>query len=258
MVDYARDIKIGCTFFLPLFIMKYVAKGDNFKIIILKIIRGLIFYPWGSMWYIHALILAVLLIIPFYKKKKLTYAIPLGIVLYMLGLLLNTYYFVISSTSFNVAATKILSIVSSPRNGFTEGFIFVALGMFLAKKTIDKTYNKKNNLVLPLLYLLFIVEIVLTKNLAHKDDHSLFIMLLPLIPSFFYFLTQFKINTNTKILRNYSSGIYFSQRFVIDIISLLLIPYNAISAFIITITIILIVLSILYKLNNKYINYVIK
>lgn len=260
---YIKRLMIPLIFWLtlnlPVVIYNYLQTGDSVSKIIKKLMRDLIFYPWGAMWYVLALIIAIIIISPFFKKNKLKLIVLIGFFLYLFALVCNTYYFIIAGTQLQKVIDSMLLIIKSARNGLFEGVYFVSVGMYIAKLSESKLIsNTKNNIVFIISYMLLIVEILLTKNLQHRDDHSLFITYAILIPSIFIFLTQFNLNIDSKRIRSFSTGIYFSHRFVLGIITIMIKPYNSILAFLLSLTIIVLVLGILYKVNNRYINYVIK
>ena len=58
--------------------------GQNVIVIMLKILRKAIFYPWGALWFILALILAIAIEYFFLKKKKLRIALIISSYLYII------------------------------------------------------------------------------------------------------------------------------------------------------------------------------
>lgn len=248
---------------LPIIIIKYVQQGNSFTEILSEIGKGLAFYPWGAMWYIAALMVSILLVIPFYKKNRLKTAVIVGGALYLVGLLFNTYYFVVEGTVLQRVVDTTLQTTISMRNGLFEGLFFVSAGMYIAQRSCNGAMisRKKNMAILIISYLLLITEIVLTRKLTHADDHSLFISFIVVIPSLFIFLSQLpplRRKIDTKILRNYSSGIYFSHRFVLGTITLLLPANSPVLYFSLTLFIVVTGLAIFYKIDNEKINYLIK
>ena len=87
-------------------------------------------------------------------------------------------------------------------------------------------------------------------------------MFLIVIPSLTLLLLQFNTKFKTNKLRNYSTGIFFMHSFICYLLNMILkfININISSKlfFVIVLFIVLITLTILYKVNNKYINKVIK
>ena len=231
--------------------------------IVLTTIRNLLFYPWGAMWYVLALMVAILIILPFYRRGKTKKIMIIGALLYLFALLCNNYYFVLEDTPISWFINKYLNIAISPRNGLFEGLYFVSCGMYISELLRKKQINyQKNNIIFGISYILFIAEIMLIYGLPYRDDHSLFIMLYTLIPSMFIFFLQFNVNFKSTLLRNYSTGIYFSHRFILNIVNLLIpmlsLSINKLELFGIVMAIDFIILMVLYKINNKFINYLIK
>ena len=63
--------------------------GEHIFKIVLKIIRSVIFYPYGALWYVWASMIAVFLLYWFIKKDKIRLAIISGVLLYGMGLLMK-------------------------------------------------------------------------------------------------------------------------------------------------------------------------
>jgi len=199
------------------------------------------------------------LIVPFYKNKKLKQAVIVGFVLYLVGLLFNTYYFAIIDTPLRTIVDGILSVAGSMRNGLFEGLFFVSVGMYVSKLQAERRIkNGLNFIVLVLSYIALLIEIILVRNLPHVDDHSLFVMFAIVIPSLLVFLSGLpSLKMNTTVLRNYSTGIYFSHRFFLAIVVLAGLN-NSLAIFFVTLFFNVVVLFILYRIDNRSINYLIK
>ena len=248
---------------LPMEIYELI--GNGFIMIILKLLRKIIFYPWGALWYVLAVIIASIIIIPFYKRNKIEYAIILGAILYVFALLCNSYYFLIEKTVIKDIVDKYLGIFISARNGLFVGLFFVTIGIYIAK-TINndkRDFNVRFHTFLFIItYLLLLLEIFLIKNFKHQDDHSLFVMLPVFISELLIVVKRFDGNINTKTLRNYSTGIYFIHRPIINFFNIiqneLSIKINNYIVFILVLGIALVLLTICYKIDNKYLNRVIK
>lgn len=257
-------IPFVCWMIIELPIQLYTYRKDSCTVILLKLIRKIIFYPWGALWYVLAVIVAIIIIIPFYKRNKIKNAMAIGGILYIFALICNNYYFLVENTVFQKVVDTYLKICISSRNGVFEGLYFVSSGIYISK-LIKEGFNLnslKNKIIFIVSYILLIMEIFLIKGQTYKDDHSLFIVFIILIPEMFIFFMNFNTKTDTKIIRNYSTGIYFMHAFVRDIIKAILlitnISMNRWLMFGSVITISIALLTILYKVNNKYINMIIK
>lgn len=268
IIKYIKRLLVPLIFWilinLPFQIYKFYILGDSFSNIILKLIRNLLFYPWGAMWFVLALIVALIIIMPFYKKNKIKNVVIIGAILYLFALLANNYYFLVENTIFQKFIDLYLKVFVSPRNGIFEGLYFVSVGIYLSDYIIKKRTinNKLNIIVLICSYMFLLIEIFLIKDFTHRDDASLYFMFLLFIPSFVLFLSKFNVKYDTKKLRNYSTGIFFMHSFIRDCLMLILnilnIEVPIIILLLLIIFIVVIILTILYKINNKYINLVIK
>lgn len=239
----------------------YDLRDMNVFLIIKSIIKKIIFYPWGALWYILAVILAVVIMIPFIKKNKIKIAVILGIVLYLFALICNNYYFLVKNTFAEVIVNKYIQLCISARNGIFVGLLFVSIGMWLSEN-INKIKLSKAIIVFVISYIMLFIELFIVYGKSTLDDNALFISFITLIPSMLTILLMCsknaKINWNTKVLRNYSTGIYLIHSPIINILYLANIKLNCYESFIIVIILSLLILTILYKIDNKYINYVIK
>ena len=261
--SFLKRISIPFVFWtvlnFPIAVYEYYNLGYGSLRIILSILKRLIFYPWASMWFLSSLIMAVVLVIPFYKKNKLKNAIIIGMIMYLIASLFNTYYFLIEGTSIQSIVDFILKVISSAKNGFTEGLYFLSVGMYISSlETKNKINYNFNSYLSILFYALLIIEILLTKNVSHADDNSMYIFYLFFVPCLVVLISKYNINKSTIIFRNLSSGIYFSHRFILGIITIFFSSLNSICVFIVTTLVVLIILLILYKIDNRKINMLIK
>lgn len=263
IVKYIKRLTVPFIFWLiislPLQIYKYRNENNYF----LTIIKRAIFNPWEALWYVLAVIVAVLIIMQFYKKNKLGVAIILGGILYFFGLLCNSYYFLVENTVFQNVIDLYLKIFLTPRNGVLVGLYYVSAGMFIAKNIDSRIINSKINIIVLIIsYALLLLEIYLIKDQNYADDHSMFIMLLIVIPELLILLQNYKNTINTKIIRAYSTGIYFLHKIFISTMTIVLeinsISLNQYLVFGITLIFCVGILTVLYKLDNKKINMLIK
>ena len=87
--------------------------GDSIKHIILYCGRSIVFYPFGALWYIQALLVAVLILVPFIKHKKEHVIILISLLLYVIGCLGNNYFFLIQDTPLEKVMRLYLQIARS-------------------------------------------------------------------------------------------------------------------------------------------------
>lgn len=201
-------------------------QGETPVWIFLKICRSVIFYPFGAFWYIWACIIAVPLLFLFLKKSRLRTALILGFLLYAVALLMNSYYFVIEGTGLQRIADLILKVATSARNGFTVGFFFVGIGVWLAQNH-EMIYSKKwvrgawTAAVLG--YAGLVAETILIRNRTTADDHSLFLSFILLIPALVVLLLNWRLpirKEQSELIRHISTGTYFLHRFLLSVLTL--------------------------------------
>ena len=259
---YIKRLLIPYLFWLLLGgITVFTMFDGNIVIRIIKFLRMALLSPWSALWYIWAIIIFLLI----YKalinltKDRLNHKILLiiSIVLYGFALLCNNYYFVIENTFIQRIVDLYLKVFVTPRNGIFVS-IFLIIGLVFAK--YEDKFKKVNNkyiyiATLVSLIVLF-VETYLIRNKSFMDDRSLYISFIFYIPLLFFVVSKYKSNKNTSMLRNLSTGIYFMHCRTISIIKYFLV--NNYIVYLLTILIDILVLLLLYKLDNKYINKLIK
>ncbi|MBQ2886787.1 MAG: acyltransferase [Alphaproteobacteria bacterium] len=205
-------------------VIEYIYKGTFDFEAIIEIIKHVLFYPYGALWYLQASLIGVILLYPFLKRKKETVALICGIILYVWALICNNYYFVVENTSINVVVEGYMDIFISARNGLFVGFIFLLIGIITypfykyAKEKINMTYHA---MALIICVILYCFEIYCLFDKSYLDDGALYIMQLLLIPVLLTWLLRLKceidISKSLK-LRNLSTGIYLLHRPIIMII----------------------------------------
>lgn len=232
-------------------------------IIACNIAQSIVFYPYGALWYVQALFLSLIVISYAYQKGWIGRCVIVSAVLYLLGLLGNSYYFLVVGTKIQWVVDQYLSIFVSTRNALFVALFFVSTGVWIAtyRTQIEKIRRKKYYVII--LYCLLLLEAFLIRNCRSADDKSMFISFLVLIPSMFVAIASndSRIN-NAKALRSYSTGIYFMHKAVIHvwllIFTLLNIQVGATVEFIIVLMSCLIACKVAYRIDNKYINMLIK
>lgn len=190
---------------------------------ILVTIRGIIFNPAGALWYVNALIVAILLLIPAIKRGKEATAMLVSIPLYGFMLLFNRYYFLVAGTAFGSVVDTTLYYVSTLRNGLFVGLLFVSVGLLFAKH-LSRLQGR-----LPLFatitvvaYIALIVESWLVFDLPGADDNAFCISYIVFIPALFA-TTLLLPSPNiayAKTLRNLSTSIYFMHPSILRMITL--------------------------------------
>lgn len=186
----------------------------------IQTIQAILFYPWGSLWYLQAVIIGIILLLPFIKRNQVIYALPIGVILYNFALLCNRYYFVIVDKPIHTVVDQYLKFFVSARNGVFVGYIYIAIGILLAE-FFEKIYRHKKivYVILGISMICLTAEVSILAQYKGTDDNSLFISHIIAIPTLFLTtaVCDFKLY-GTVLLRNLSTSIYLLQKTVIQII----------------------------------------
>lgn len=248
---------------LPYIIL--TTKSDSTLDLVIEIIKKVIFYPWGALWFILALIVSIIIEYWVLKKGKLKIAICIGVILYIICLLGNSYYFLLEGTPFQRIMDLYRTFCITTRNGIFEAFPIFTLGVYIAtkEKNIEKISKNKIIICYIIALLIEIFEVTYIRTKEYRDDHSLFFTTIVIASLLLIFCIKFKRvrikKLDTKILRNLSTSLYFMHSPIINYLSLLHIYiWGSYLLFTILVVAIIIINLILYKINNKYINYIIK
>lgn len=231
----------------------YTGSFNNINIInLLKdiFINGTMYH----LWYFPGLILG--LIITYFLIKKIPSKAGLvATILYILGLIGDSYYGIFSNiTLVNNIYNIIFSIFDYTRNGVFYMPIFLYLG-YAAKKSIFKI-NKPVLYSIIFLILMFLEAYLLHTNNLQKHD-SMYIFLIPLMICLFSYLVSSSTSAN-KELRNISTYIYIIHplvlilvRFSAKILSIENIVINNSLILYILVVIISILISVIYYRFKK-------
>ena len=179
-----------------------------------EIIRHVIFYPWGALWFVQACIVGSVLLYPFLIRNKIHIAIFVGILLYFWALVCNNYFFIVQGSVFEPYVHTFMNLCISARNGIFVGFVFLAVGAFIAQHSIriPKGY-------FVMILVVYLLEILLLKDRASLDDSALYLSQLILVPAIFLKSQNMSISISDEVshmLRNFSVGIYLLHRPVLS------------------------------------------
>jgi len=164
------------------------------------------------LWYMPALFLSICLLYFVYKKNMLRMALITSFLLFLIGLLDDSYYGFVSNIQWiNETLTLYNKHFITTRNGLFFGALFVFIGGYIAIKPLK--FSKKWSLIGVIISAgLLFIEVAALKKFDIAKDYNMFIMLIPLE----VFLFQSLLISNVKIhpsiskgLRNYSMNLYF-------------------------------------------------
>lgn len=245
---------------IVLAVWEMILNGMDGRKIVLRVLRSILFYPYGALWYVWASMIAVILLSWFIKREKLKLGILLGILLYCIALLMNSYYFLIEGTKIQRIVDIYLKITTSARNGIFVGFIFMAIGVSMA--WADETQKERRVglywLLLTVSFIGLLAEVIYIRGKNTADDHSLFLSFLVLIPSLVKILLNYEIPMKKEraiLCRNLSVGIYYLHRIILSIIIIVTMigamPTNRPVNFVITLLICLALCMVTYKTKRE-------
>lgn len=174
-------------------------KNYCFKILRLLGIWTFLLFVGGSeqLWYLGALVLAVIILGVLIKKEMpMRWIVLISIVLFLIGLLGDSYYgFIEHLKCFFIPKLFIVgyeTIFSTTRNGVFFGLIFVFIGALFAQKRI--VINNIFAIVgLIASFMLMFLEVYLLKCYSHPKDFNMVLSLLPAIFFLFYLASHIKL-----------------------------------------------------------------
>lgn len=174
------------------------------------------------MWFVGALIISAFIINLLNDKKKLQTGLKVAAILYVIGLVFNTYAFLINNEYFGFLYNFLVETFNNNSNFLFEGFLFVGLGYYLEKYYKKDTNLTKNIIILIIGILLLIIEtIIVNKNLDSVVNYEYYLAHLLIVPALFNILVNVNINIKTNIIRKISSYIYYFHYAIIIILILI-------------------------------------
>lgn len=174
----------------------------------------------GQLWYLGALVLAVIILSVLIKKETpMRWIVLISVILFLVGLLGDSYYgFIEPLKSYFIPKLFIVgyeTVFSTTRNGVFFGLFFVLIGaLFAQKHIVINNAVAIFGFVFSLAMLFF--EIYLLRHYSHPKDYNILISLLPLSFFLFYISTHIKLNNRPIYgsLRVIGMIIFFTHLFV--------------------------------------------
>lgn len=187
-----RSAEVNLTYFFSL-IKRLLLTGSN-----------------AILWYIPALAISIIFVSIFIKKQKYGLLIIISGVLYIFGLLGDSYIFIIENTKL-IQLVNIYNIIFlSTRNGFCMAVPFITMGIFINRWKLCKLL--KQTIIIPL-SLIMILEAYLLKYKLNVTTFNMYFTSILVYPVIFTLILKFNIRTqyNFKYIRDLSMNIYFSH-----------------------------------------------
>ena len=213
------------------------------------------------LWYLNATIVAVLMIIfCISKKMRIKTIMCMAFVLYLIGLLPQTYTkFLVPFRNIDVVWTflrLVQKVIETTRNGFFYGFLFVGIGMFFAYKPIVMKF-KSAIVGFIVSMLLFLIEAFAVHHLGWARENDMYICLIPVTFFLFYLVSHIEMNDRAiyKHLRKLGTLIFYLHLYVylsiVDKISLIGI-HNSLMIYIIIVFITVIASECIILISGKF------
>lgn len=241
--------------YLPINIIPEVIDRKNSVLVVIEYFQRLLFLAPSYLWYLVALMIAVLIVYLF-RKCNMKIQGAVFIILYIIGTLGNSYRSLFLIDNY----TLYYDIFLTTRNGFFFAPIFVFIGVLVSKKekNIKENFNKKINLnilIFIIILVLYIVETFYVKSFAASDDTSMYFTLPLVTYCIFKIIISIDIKNKTKeflFLRSASLMIYCSQFGFIFVYSYILRRVLIINNLNLTIFSAMLVTFIIRKSKNKF------
>ena len=182
----------------------YYSNGNVLATVLKNIIFDGTFY---HLWYLPALIIGILLFYALSRRFSLNVIFILTIVLYIFGLLGDSYHgFGFGNTFLTTVYDMGFSIFSYTRNGLFYTPVFLAMGAVIAKK--EHSFTKRTSLIgFGISMILMLAEGFTLRHFDYQRHDSMYIALIPCM----FFLFLFVLTSKRKalpILRDISMWIY--------------------------------------------------
>lgn len=218
---YMKRLLVPLVFFSLINILLESIKMNSYMngpMIFREIIKHAVFYPWGALWFVQACIVGALLLYPFVKRNNFLGALLVASLLYLWALVCNNYFFVVQGTFLEPYIHVFMNLCISARNGVFVGFVYLAIGFFVARKNIGVSI-----IFTIMVFFIYLLEILMLKNKTALDDSALYVSQLLVVPIIFIKALNFSVNISDEMclmLRNFSVGMYLLHRPVISILDI--------------------------------------
>lgn len=224
--QYIKLYLIWTIIYLPWIIKDEIISNSHGPLIgvILWIVHFIFSGSYWHLWYINALIWSVVILIILLKLKfSITKICVISFILYIVGLLGESYFGILRLLQNNDLIWTFLKsvklIIGTTRNGLFFGLLFVGLGFLIGagKVKIFKPIFNVWGFIVSLLILLIESYFLIKIDFARAND--MYLLLIP--TTYFLFILTLSIHINlgkyNKFFRKIYSYIYLIHPMVINI-----------------------------------------
>ena len=174
------------------------------------------------LWYMSALIFAMIFCHLFLKRFSLKALLILGLILFCFGLV-ETYYGLITNEFLLKSVNIYFLLMFTTRNGLFFGVLFTAIGIMIAQTGIGNRI-KKPLLKAGISFGFLVMEAFLVKSRHWAIDYNMYLMTIPFSFYWFSWLLQTGCHwpVDYRALREASTVIYFSHGMFLELGEILL------------------------------------
>lgn len=170
------------------------------------------------LWYLPALITGMIIVYLLVKKLPLSAVAGITGVLYMVGLLGDSYFgFVKNLPWLDALYGQLFSWFDYTRNGFLFAPLFITLGVLFARREKAKMFTNANIALLFLCSILFCIEALLLKKYHIPRHDSMTLFVVPVVYLLFSLLLKEK-GKEIPYLRSVSLWIYIFHPLMIIVV----------------------------------------
>lgn len=200
----------SCIYFFPNIIVmiknQVEIKQGIIQIVINLLFRGSYFH----LWYLVSLIYSVIFISIFLKRNRMKILIILSFILFIIGVLGDTYFKIIENTYINQIINVYNILFGVTRNGICFGVPFMTIGVAIYKYKLEQKLYVKNKLLI-IFFIILLIEGYIVKKLDIARDYNMYFTLIPLVFLIFIRILNSSINIKDKYSRKFKQlglGIY--------------------------------------------------
>lgn len=163
------------------------------------------FSGYHHLWYLLATVVAVIFICYLIRcDAKLKGIICVGVILYMIGLLAQSWYGLLMPLKNIPVLWNVLLIIKeiifTTRNGIFEGTLFMGIGMIFSYKKIHmRFWSSVIGFLISMVLLSF--EVLMVTYLGYRRDSDMYIFLVPAVFFLFYIASHFAIKASVMCKR---------------------------------------------------------
>jgi serine/alanine racemase len=214
LIKTANLYGIAILIYLPINLYTgYFHQKDVISVVKDLLVNGTFYH----LWYLPAVILGVIITIILTKYLKGQTVIIISLILYVFGLLGDSYYGLTAKVSWlKITYDALFQIFDYTRNGIFYAPVFLVMGAFLASKRHKLTLKQSINGLL-VFSILLLAEGLTLHHYGYQRHDSMYVFLLPCMYYLFQSLLSFK-GSRYKYLRTLSMVVYIIHPLAIIIV----------------------------------------